>query len=1163
MKRKILSIILSVALLLSMVPMAANAAVVDYQLLQPDATTSVTILQAGQGVFYQFVPEYSCMYAFHSISDEDTYAELYDADGKLLYENDDYYDMNFGIECNLEQGKRYVLAVYFLDTLSIGSFDLVTTTCHNVNSTVTKPAGCVTDGLWTHNCTVCGSVWTEVIPAEHCYSEGACTVCGQSMILDGTCGPSLRWRYDGLQSKLNISGVGAMYDYADESVPWQDVSDQISEIVIDDGVTYIGVTAFYAMTSVQNVSIPDSVTGIGDNAFGYCSGLKEIKLPKKLETLGEGAFSYCHRLVDIIIPASVTQIGTGAFQGCSNLSGIWVEEANVFYSSDNHGALFDRGQRNLLQVPAAMDGTYTLPYTVLTIGEFALEGCNRLSALTIPNSVQAINANAFSDCNRLTYLRIPSSVVEIGEGAFTGCTELAGILFDGSAPTITGAIFEDLSAGVYYHAEDATWTEEYMQRCGEGVTWCPILGTSIVVQPQDRVELIGNKITYVVGAYGTNLQYSWWLAEVGSEEFVDTGAIGNVYSMDVTAETVGQRLYCVVTDVSGATVVSEQVTVRAMPVITANERYTVMVDENEENCYVTFVPERSCYYTFSSYGDLDTYCELYDSNYYMLGSGDDGEDQNFSLYLYLEAGKSYILNVRIYDSGTGTFEIDALNTHGYESVDTPPTCVLDGYTTYTCTACGDTYQEFAADRLGHSYVGEVIVPSDCVTPGIRKLTCSVCGDTTTEAMELEEHQYGISVIPPSCTVPGYTTHTCFICGADYAENVITPLGHTEVTDPAVAATCTTSGLTAGRHCTTCKAVTVEQRVIPANGHTYINGVCVFCAEIDPNYSPAVTKPTLTLKAPSLEFKDVITINAFYTAENIQDVVEMGMITYDTKVETWSVDTAAHVIPGATYVESSGRYYSSSQGLHAKYLGNTVYLAIYAKLSDGSYTYSKLVSYSAVQYAAGQLKNSTDTKLKQLVVAMLNYGTQAQLYFGYRTDALANASLTEAQKTLPDDYRSDMVQSVPASPADKQGAFVNNAGFTSRRPAISFEGAFCINYFFAPKYTPDSGITLYYWNAADYNSASVLTPANASGSFKLDGEGTGDYRGDINGIAAKALSEAVYVAAAYKSDGTVWTSGVLGYSIGAYCSSQASKGGAIADLAMATAVYGYHAQQYFG
>jgi hypothetical protein len=217
----------------------------------------------------------------------------------------------------------------------------------------------------------------------------------------------------------------------------------------------------------------------------------------------------------------------------------------------------------------------------------------------------------------------------------------------------------------------------------------------------------------------------------------------------------------------------------------------------------------------------------------------------------------------------------------------------------------------------------------------------------------------------------------------------------------------------------------------------------------------------------------------------------------------------------------------------------------------------------VTYADSQLKNASSTALKQLVVAMLNYGAEAQLYFGHNTSALANASLTAEQKALPAAYNSGMVSAVPSAPADKQGIFANNQGFASKKPAISFEGAFCINYFFTPNYAPDSGITLYYWNAEDYNANSVLSPTNATGYFKLEGSGTGQYSGEISGIAAKALSEAVYVAAAYKSGGTVWTSGVLGYSIGAYCSSQASKGSSISNLAMATAVYGYQAKQYFG
>jgi hypothetical protein len=98
---------------------------------------------------------------------------------------------------------------------------------------------------------------------------------------------------------------------------------------------------------------------------------------------------------------------------------------------------------------------------------------------------------------------------------------------------------------------------------------------------------------------------------------------------------------------------------------------------------------------------------------------------------------------------------------------------------------------------------------------------------------------------------------------------------------------------------------------------------------------------------------------------------------------------------------------------------------------------------------------------------------------------------------------------------------------------------------------------------DYNAVNVLTTVNATGSFKLEGTGTDQYRGDLEGIAAKNLSQAVYVAAIYSDGTTTWASGVLGYSIGAYCGSQAAKGGTMADLAMATAVYGYHAKAYFG
>ena len=503
-----------------------------------------------------------------------------------------------------------------------------------------------------------------------------------------------------------------------------------------------------------------------------------------------------------------------------------------------------------------------------------------------------------------------------------------------------------------------------------------------------------------------------------------------------------------------------------------------------------------------------------------------------------------------------------------------------------------SYSESSVSGCDHTYTAEVTKAATCTASGIRTYTCSKCSHAYTQTIAATGHNFfgntctvcGIAD-PNAGTTTGNTYYLAgYINGADYGcEGDYQNMGQYQFVNGRLTAKFTqdsyifvkTEGngkwLLANAYCeaSTCTFAEggSEKMFVPGGVELTFTLAENTDGSVTVVYTkgstPASVVPTLTLKSPTLEFKDMICINAFYTAENTADVVEMGMITYTSKVSRWSVRSAEYVIPGATFVASSGRYYSSSQGIHAKYLADTFYLAVYAKLADGSYVYSKLAPYSPVTYANSQLKNSTDAKLKQLAVAMLNYGAEAQLYFGHNTGNLANATLTAAQLALPAVYSSSMVGSVPAASADKQGSFASNSGFASRKPAISFEGAFCINYFFTPKYAPSNGITLYYWNAEDYNANSVLTTANATGSIKLTGSGTGEYRGDITGIAAKELSAAVYVAAVYKNGSTTYTSGVLGYSIGAYCSSQASKGGDIANLAKATAVYGYHAKAYFG
>ena len=74
----------------------------------------------------------------------------------------------------------------------------------------------------------------------------------------------------------------------------------------------------------------------------------------------------------------------------------------------------------------------------------------------------------------------------------------------------------------------------------------------------------------------------------------------------------------------------------------------------------------------------------------------------------------------------------AATGHSYVDVVTPATCIEAGYTTHTCSVCGDTYTDTPTAALGHSYV-DVVTPATCIEAGYTTHTCSVCGDSYVDA----------------------------------------------------------------------------------------------------------------------------------------------------------------------------------------------------------------------------------------------------------------------------------------------------------------------------------------------------------------------------------------------------------------------------------------------
>lgn len=329
-----------------------------------------------------------------------------------------------------------------------------------------------------------------------------------------------------------------------------------------------------------------------------------------------------------------------------------------------------------------------------------------------------------------------------------------------------------------------------------------------------------------------------------------------------------------------------------------------------------------------------------------------------------------------------------------------------------------------------------------------------------------------------------------------------------------------------------------------------------------NGTGEVTLPTITAKDASLSFESEICYNAYFTIDNPDglDIVEMGMLTFDSEVTDGTIDNCDACNPGRTDV--GDRYGVTSPGVPAKKLGNVLYFKIYLKLADGTYVYSKLYNYDAVRYAKSILSGS-DEQMKSLVVAMLNYGAEAQKLFSYNTENLVNSFLTEEQQGYVQAYSETMITPVGSVDSSKTAAFVKNAeAFSDCKVGVTFGGAFAINYAYQPAYTIDGNMTMYYWSDADYADADVLTADNATGMFEMTADESGLYIASCTGIAAKDVDSTIYAVGTYESDGVTYTTGVFAYSLGTYCRNMAAnETNGMQALAQATAVYTYYAKAY--
>lgn len=105
--------------------------------------------------------------------------------------------------------------------------------------------------------------------------------------------------------------------------------------------------------------------------------------------------------------------------------------------------------------------------------------------------------------------------------------------------------------------------------------------------------------------------------------------------------------------------------------------------------------------------------------------------------------------------------------HSYKQKVVAPTCTKKGYTTYTCSKCGDSYQGDYTNAVGHKFGSWTTTKAaTCTANGTKTRTCSNCKQAETETIKATGHSYGSwsTTKNPTCDANGTKTRKCSKCG---------------------------------------------------------------------------------------------------------------------------------------------------------------------------------------------------------------------------------------------------------------------------------------------------------------------------------------------------------------------------------------------------------------
>lgn len=249
------------------------------------------------------------------------------------------------------------------------------------------------------------------------------------------------WRLEGTVLYVDyVEGEGKMADYSltdGNPAPWWNAG--ITDVIIGEGVTVIGISAFYTCNLLTNVSLPDTLLEIGQSSFRG-TGIVTIDLPSSLVTIYMRAFMDCKQLRELICPESLDGLGTDIIRGCTGLTHLYVPATTgtihtqagfsfIAFDGTNMGTqptgdLYLGANRVMYQtITETIDGaTYRINY----IGA-ELEQSQNVETVHIPYSVtyggtdytvESLGHGAISG-SAVRYVVIPQTIESVSSTAIT------------------------------------------------------------------------------------------------------------------------------------------------------------------------------------------------------------------------------------------------------------------------------------------------------------------------------------------------------------------------------------------------------------------------------------------------------------------------------------------------------------------------------------------------------------------------------------------------------------------------------------------------------------------------------------------------------------------------------------------------------------------------